>query len=319
MIFINDKIKIATFGSTHDKEVGVMIDGFPIDFNVDMDDVETMLKRRRPGSSEMVSQRKEEDHPIITSGIVNGRTTGDTIRVVFENKDVKNSEEDKDYIPRPGHGDFTYFKNTGKFLKGATSARTTVGLVFAGSLAKQYLAERGIFVNARLIAPSEEEIKEAMKDGDSVGGLVECNILGLSAGFGNPYGAKLESVISSCVFNIPGIKGLEFGCGFESLKYRGSDLNDAFVVNDGVVRTETNNCGGLLGGMATGSPVVFRVVFKPTPTIKKEQRTVNLMTLEPVTLVSESRNDPCIAIRGAAVVEAAAAIAILDICINSVY
>ena len=319
MIFINDKIKIATFGSTHDKEVGVMIDGFPIDFNVDMDDVESMLKRRRPGSSEMVSQRKEEDHPIITSGIVNGRTTGDTIRVVFENKDVKNSEEDKDYIPRPGHGDFTYFKNTGKFLKGATSARTTVGLVFAGSLAKQYLAERGIFVNARLIAPSEEEIKEAMKDGDSVGGLVECNILGLSAGFGNPYGAKLESVISSCVFNIPGIKGLEFGCGFESLKYRGSDLNDAFVVNDGVVRTETNNCGGLLGGMATGSPVVFRVVFKPTPTIKKEQRTVNLMTLEPVTLVSESRNDPCIAIRGAAVVEAAAAIAILDICINSVY
>lgn len=319
MIFINDKIKIATFGSTHDKEVGVMIDGFPIDFNVDMDDVESMLKRRRPGSSEMVSQRKEEDQPIITSGIVNGRTTGDTIRVVFKNKDVKNSEEDKDYIPRPGHGDFTYFKNTGKFLKGATSARTTVGLVFAGSLAKQYLAERGIFVNARLISPSEEEIKEAMKDGDSVGGLVECNILGLSAGFGNPYGAKLESVISSCVFNIPGIKGLEFGCGFESLKYRGSDLNDAFVVNDGVVRTETNNCGGLLGGMATGSPVVFRVVFKPTPTIKKEQRTVNLMTLEPVTLVSESRNDPCIAIRGAAVVEAAAAIAILDICINSVY
>lgn len=319
MIFINDNIKIATFGNTHDKEVGVLIDGFPLGFDVDMDDVKSMLDRRRPGTSEIVSARNEEDIPIITSGIVNGKTTGDTIRVVFENKDVKNSETDKDYIPRPGHGDFTFFKNTGKFLKGATSARSTVGLVFAGSLAKQYLAERGIFVNAKILSPSEEEIKEAQKDGDSIGGLVECNIHGLPAGFGNPYGAKLESVISSCVFNIPGVRGLEFGAGFESLKYRGSDFNDAFIVDNKEVRTETNNCGGLLGGMATGSPVVFRAVFKPTPTISKEQNTVNLMTLEPVTLKSESRNDPCIAIRGAVVLEAAAAIAILNLCINSDY
>ena len=319
MIFINDKIKIATFGGTHEKEVGVMIEGFPIDFEVDFDDVQTMLDRRRPGSSEIVSQRNEDDIPNVTSGIVNGKTNGDIIRVVFENKDVKNLEDDKDYVPRPGHGDFTYFKNTGKFLKGATSARSTVGLVFAGSLAKQYLAKRGIFVNAKMLRPSEEEIKEVMKDGDSIGGLVECNIIGLEAGFGNPYGAKLESVISSCVFNIPGIKGLEFGSGFESLKYKGSEFNDAFIAENGKVRTETNNCGGILGGMATGSPVVFRTAFKPAASIKKAQKSVNLMTLEPATVVSETRNDPCIAIRGTAVVEAPAAIAILDICLSTDY
>ncbi len=319
MIFINDKIKVATFGNTHEKEVGVIIEGFPIDFEVDFDDVQRMLDRRRPGSSEIVSQRNEEDVPNVTSGISNNKTTGDIIRVVFENKDIKNSNQDKDYVPRPGHGDFTYFKNTGKFLKGATSARSTVGLVFAGSLAKQYLAKRGIFVSTKLLGPSEEEIKEAMKEGDSIGGLVECNIIGLEAGFGNPYGAKLESVISSCVFNIPGIKGLEFGTGFESLKYKGSELNDAFIVDSGKVRTETNNCGGVLGGLATGSPVVFRTAFKPAASIKKPQKSVNLMTLETVSVISENRNDPCIAVRGAVVVEAAAAIAILDICLNTDY
>ena len=318
MIFINDNLKIATFGNTHDKEVGVMIEGFPIDFEIDFDRVNEMLERRRPGFSDLSSQRKEEDIPKISSGIENGKTTGDLIRVCFDNQDVKD-KDDKDYVPRPGHGDFTYFKNTGSFLKGATSARSTVGIVFAGAICKQYLAEKGIFINAKLLYPSEEEIRKVATEGDSLGGLVECTILGLPAGFGNPYGSKLESQISSCVFNIPGIKALEFGKGFESLKYKGSELNDPFIVDNGSVRTETNNCGGVLGGMATGSPVVFRAVFKPTPSVAKPQNTVNLMTLEPVVLKTESRNDPCIALRGAVVLEAAAAIAITNICLSSVY
>ncbi len=319
MIYINNNLKVATFGNTHDKEVGVLIDGFPIDFEIDFEDVQNMLERRRPGTSKIVSQRNEDDIPKITNGIVNNKTNGESIRAVFENKDIKNSEEDKDYVPRPGHGDFSYFKNTGKFLKGATSARATVGLVFAGALAKQYLSQKGIFVNARLLSPSEEEIKQVLSEGDSIGGLVECNIIGLPAGFGNPYGSKLESTISSCIFNIPGVKGLEFGAGFESVKYKGSELNDAFVCINGVVRTETNNCGGVLGGMATGSPVVFRLAFKPTPSIAKEQKSLNLMTLEPVSVSSQTRNDPCIAVRGAVVAEAATAIAIMDICLNSDY
>ena len=326
MIFINSNLKIATFGSTHEKEVGVLIEGMPINFNVDMDSVQDMLDRRRPGSSELVSKRSEADIPQITSGLekANGKneneneniyqTTGDMIRAVFANSDVKDAANDHDYVPRPGHGDFTYFMNTGKFEKGATSARSTVGIVFAGAICKQLLAERGIFVNAKLLSPSEKEIKAAMSEGDSLGGLVECSIIGLPAGFGNPLAEKIESKIGSCVFNIPGVRGLEFGAGFDCLKYKGSEFNDSFVVDENKkVRLATNNCGGLLGGMATGSPVVFRACFKPTASISKEQESINLMTLESVKLKVESRNDPCIAVRGAVVIEAAAAIAIADI------
>jgi len=313
MIYIDSKIKVASFGNTHDEEVGALIMGFPEDFEIDMDDVKDFLERRRPGSSDLVSQRNEADEPIITEGIKDGKTTGDAIRVVFKNADVKGKEKDSDYIPRPGHGDITYYWNTGEFLKGATSARSTVGLTFAGALAKQFLSERGIFVNAKLVSPDEKEIKKAAKEGDSIGGIVEGNIIGLPKGFGNPYSEKIESRLARVLFNLPGVKGVDFGLGFELSNMKGSEANDEFYIDDGgEVRTKTNNCGGILGGMATGNTVVFHAFFKPTPSIAKEQKSVNLQTNEEVSVKSEGRNDPCIAVRGAAVVEAAAALAIMD-------
>ena len=317
MIFINSKLKISTFGGTHEKEVGALIDGFPIDFNVDMESLQAMLDRRKPGG-ELVSQRKEDDVPNITSGIANSRTTGDMIRVVFENKDI-DSKDDNDNLPRPGHGDFTYYFNTGKFDKGATSARSTVGIVFAGAMCKQFLAEKGIFVNAKLESPSDDEIKKAALEGDSIGGIVSCSVLGLPVGFGSPYAEKIESKIASCIFNIPGVKGLEFGLGFELAKMRGSEANDQFTTDNYKIRTNTNNCGGLLGGMATGSELYFNVAFKPTPSIAIEQDTVNVVTGQKEKIKSLGKNDPCIAKRGSVVVEAAAAIALTDIVLCLAY
>ena len=314
MTFINSNLKISTFGGTHEKEIGVMISGFPADFEIDMDSVQDMLDRRRPGQSELTTKRNEDDIPLICSGIEGDKTTGDVIKVSFENKDIKNADDDKDFVPRPGHGDFTYYCSSGEFNKGATSARSTVGIVFAGAMCKQFLAEHGIFVNAKLVYPDKEIIKKAAAEGDSVGGIVEGNIIGLAAGFGDLSAGKIESRIAACIFNIQGVKGLEFGLGFEAAELRGSEMNDPFVVGeDGKVRTATNNCGGLLGGLATGSPVTFNVAFKPTPTIAKEQQSVNLKTLQPVSVESKKRSDPCIALRGSVVVEAAAAIAAADI------
>lgn len=344
MIFINNSLKINTFGGTHEDCTGAMIMGLPAGLSFDMDQVQDFLDRRRPGTGSLVSPRSESDEPIITSGMVSGdeahgphdfhgsqdsqdyhdpqvsrtlTTNGDPIRVIFKNNDIKNADADEDFVPRPGHGDFTYYKNTGKFQKGATSARATVGIAFAGALCKQYLSEKGIFISARRLSPDDSEIEKAKTSKDSIGGIVECTIHGLAAGFGNPFDAKIESSIAACIFNIPGVRGLEFGLGFEAAKLHGSEFNDPFILeNSREVRTATNNCGGILGGMATGSPVVFRVAFKPTPSIAKEQQTVNLKTLAAVTIKSENRNDPCIAVRGTAVVEAAAAIAITDICLR---
>ncbi len=323
MIFINSNLKINTFGGTHEKEIGGLIMGFPTGVSFEMDDIFELLERRRPAGLEITTKRDEPDLPIVTSGLAKldetGQmiTNGDPIRVVFENKDVKDAENDEDFIPRPGHGDYTYYKNTGKFLKGATSARSTAPVVFAGALCKEYLKGRGIFVSARMTSPEKDEIKKAQAEGDSIGGIVSCTIIGLPAGFGNPFAEKVESTISACIFNIPGVKGLEFGRGFELEGMFGSEANDEFYFDDnGEVRTKTNNCGGLLGGMASGSPVEFSVAFKPTPSIKKEQNTVNLKTGENVTIKCENRSDPCIAVRGAAVVEAAACIALTDICMR---
>ena len=317
MKFIDSNLVITTYGGTHEDKVGAKVCGFPAGFEVDFDDVQAMLERRRPGSTEFSTKRNEPDLPHVISGIENNRTTGGTIDVFFDNVDVKNAEGDTDYIPRPGHGDFTYYMNTGVFKKGATSARSTVGIVFAGALCKQFLAERGIFVSAKMVSPSESEIKAVLSEGDSIGGIASCSILGLSAGFGNPDSDKLESRIASCIFNIPGVRGLEFGLGFEMANLKGSEANDAFILDNGRVRTATNNCGGILGGMATGSPVEFAVAFKPTPSIRKEQKTVNLKTMEECVLKNGNRFDPCIAMRGAVVVEAAAAIAITDIILES--
>ena len=313
MIFINNNLKINTFGFTHGPFVGVEIIGFPKDIEIDLDEICEMLSRRRGGASGLVTERAESDIPQIESGIAGGRTTGCPIRVSFKNEDIKNAESGDDFIPRPGHGDFTYYFNTGEFVKGATSARKTVGIVFAGALCKQYLRDRGVFINAKKIAPSDAEILAAKSDGDSAGGAAECNIMGLWAGFGNPDKEKLESTIASCVFNIPGVRALEFGEGFNSAKMRGSEFNDPIGLGKGGTPCVLgNNCGGILGGLATGGLINFKVYFKPTPTIKKPQQSVNLKTGEIVTLISENRSDPCIAIRGAVVAESAACIAIMD-------
>ncbi len=318
MIFINDFLKIKCFGGTHEKEVGAEIEGFPAGLELDMDDILEQLERRRPSSCALVSQRKEDDLPIITSGIKNGVTSGEIIRVSFENRDLKDAAFDSDFIPRPGHGDYSHYKNSGRFIKGASSARSTVAVVFAGALCRQLLSEKGIFISSCLLYPDEKRIEEAMLDGDSVGALVSARVHGLYAGFGNPEEGRLESVISSCIFNIPGVKALEFGMGIEAAFMKGSEFNDAFVTDGkGGATIATNRCGGLLGGLACGTPLELKVSFKPTPSIHKEQQSVDLKSGESVKLKLNGRYDPCIGLRGRVVLEAAIAIALSDVILSN--
>lgn len=318
MIFIDDILKIKTFGGAHEKESGVVISGFPSGIDIDRAAVQAMLDRRRPGTGRLVSQRQEDDIPVITGGIKDCRTTGKAIRAVFENKDLKDAEGDDDFIPRPGHGDYTHYMNTGSFVKGASSARYTVGVVFAGALCSILLETKGIRISSELLFPSEEQIDRIRIEGDSIGGLVSVRVQGLKTGFGAPEGGKLESIISACIFNIPGVRALSFGTGSKAAFMKGSEFNDAFGKDkDGKIITLSNRSGGVAGGLATGADLELEVSFRPTPTIHKEQQSVDLKSGELVSFRSDKRYDPCIALRGRVALEAAVAVALADVILKN--
>ena len=345
-------IKISIAGQSHSKGMGVIIDGFPAGFPVDTEALQAFLNRRAPGQNVFSTKRKEADRPEFLSGLVNGITCGAPLMAVIQNNDTRSAdyEQLKD-IPRPSHADFSAQMKYKGFQDvaggGHFSGRLTAPLCVAGGICAQYLNQEGVQIFAhikqihqvkadeikytpdllkevqkkdfpvcddQIKGKMQEAILSAAKDGDSVGGIVECVVFGLPAGVGEPIFDRLEGTISSAVFGIPAIRGIEFGNGFASASLLGSENNDSFYIDDnGAVRTETNHSGGMLGGISNGMPIVFRVAIKPTPSIAKEQQSVSLSQGKVVPLEIKGRHDPCIVQRAVPVLEAATALAIMDL------
>jgi len=346
-----DNIHLSIFGQSHGPAIGMTLDGVPAGLAVDIPALEQFLNRRAPGKETYTTTRKEQDIPQFLSGIVNGYTCGAPITAVIYNQDANRSDYESIMdSPRPGHADFTAqmkYKGYQDIAGGGHfSGRLTAALCIAGGLCKQWLEHKGISIASHITSiagitddpvfldwvdpqldklPSDfpvvnaaagekmrRAIIQAKEAGDSVGGTVECITTGLPAGIGDPMFGGMESRIAKIVYGIPAIKGLEFGSGFSGSALRGSENNDPFQIKDGRLRTQTNNSGGILGGITTGMPLVFQVAVKPTPSISKPQNTVSLKTMTEITLHGKGRHDPCIVPRVAPVIEAAAAIAIFD-------
>lgn len=338
-------LTVAIFGQSHAPAIGVTVDGLPAGLPVDLDALQQFLRRRAPGQNAWSTPRKEADAPEILCGLSNGRTCGAPLTAIIRNTNTRSGDYDnlRD-TPRPGHADYTAqmkFSGAQDVAGGGHfSGRLTAPLCIAGGICLQLLETQGVTVRARIVsvgavtddspflspvgekafpavsdaaaAAMQAEIAAARADGDSVGGMIECVVEGLPAGIGDPMFGGLENLISRAIFAIPAVKGIEFGAGFAAARMRGSENNDPFRVENGVVVTETNHCGGILGGISDGMPIVFRAAFKPTPSIARQQRSVSLGQLENKTLVIQGRHDPCIVPRAVPCVEAAAAIAVLD-------
>ena len=320
-----ENIRVTIFGQSHAPAVGVTIDGIPAGETVDFARLRAFLARRAPGQSELATSRKEADEPEFLSGLANGVTCGAPLTAVLRNTDARSQDyEAIRNIPRPGHADYAAWAKYGDARDsaggGQFSGRLTAPLCVAGGICLQLLEKEGVTIHACAVeiggetdeAAMEAAILAAKADGNSVGGVVECVIDGVSAGVGEALFGGLESRIAQIVFGIPAVKGVEFGAGFAAARLRGSENNDAFAVENGKIVTKTNRCGGILGGIATGMPIVFRAAFKPTPSIAREQESVDLTTMRQTRLSVRGRHDPCIVPRAVPAVEAAAAIAIYD-------
>lgn len=344
-----NNLKLTIFGQSHGAAIGMTLDGIPAGLPVDMTALQKFLARRAPGQGAYATARKEVDIPEFLSGIVDDFTCGAPIAAIIRNENLRSSDYTllKD-LPRPGHADLTAQIKYGGFQDvaggGHFSGRLTAPLCIAGGLCMQWLARHGIRIAARLRAVGEikddpinpvqpdldaigdsfpvinAQIGEKMRnaiatakaDGDSLGGMIECFVTGLPAGLGDPMFDGLESRIAQIIFGIPAVKGLEFGAGFSASAMYGSEHNDPIVLKGNQIMSETNNAGGILGGISNGMPLYFTVAIKPTPSIAKEQKTISLSKMEEKNLVIEGRHDPCIAPRAVPVVEAAAAIALYD-------
>jgi len=310
--------RITLFGESHGPCVGVLIDGCPAGLPLSEPDFYEDLQRRRAGGKG-TTQRVEQDLPIIKSGLFQGRTTGAPILVIFENRDVAPEQyEELRYLPRPGHADLVVSRKYGGFNDfrggGQFSGRLTVGLVAAGVVAKKIIRPLRVMAELKEVYGSkdtEAAIEEAERKGDSVGGIVECKVIEVPPCLGEPFFDTCESLLSHIVFAIPGIKGIEFGRGFQAARMKGSEFNDEPQDLSG--RTRTNNCGGILGGMTTGNEVVFRVAVRPTPSIKRVQLTVDTRTGQKSELLIKGRHDVCFAVRIPPIVEAATAIVFADL------
>jgi chorismate synthase len=339
---------ITSFGESHGRCVGVVIDGCPAGLAVTGDDIQKEVDRRRPKSS-ISTARNEPEIVEILSGINDGRTTGAPICLLVWNTDVDSSVYEKiKSLPRPGHADYTNFVKYGGFNDyrggGRSSGRITAGFVMAGAIAKKLLASIGIEVLAhtieiggiKAVEKGYDEIKETVEintlrcadpeaaeemmkviekaraEGDSVGGIIECFAINIPSGLGEPVFDTMEGDLAKAMFSIPAVKGIEFGSGFSSARKKGSENNDPFRIEKGKVITATNNAGGILGGISNGMPVVLRVVVKPTPSISKKQDTVDLKTMTDSIIEISGRHDACIVPRAVPVVEAMVAVTITD-------
>lgn len=343
--------KTTIFGSSHGPAVGCVVDGCPAGIAISTDRMQKQLDRRRPGSSDVSSPRKEKDNLVILSGVLDGKATGASITGIVNNKDTDSKiYEIFRVVPRPGHADYTATMKYHGFHDhrggGMFSGRMTIPLVISGSIAMQALESRGIRVAAHSLRigrvwaksnppipdiervarknevgcadPSiaklmKAEILDAKREKDSVGGIIECIATGLPVGAGEPFFNSVESILSHLLFSIPAIKGIEFGAGFQVAEMKGSENNDQFKIRNGKVVTETNNAGGVLGGITDGMPVILRVAVKPTPSIGKAQRSVNLKEMKETELEIVGRHDPCVVPRAVPVVESVVSIGLLDL------
>jgi chorismate synthase len=318
-----DNFRIEIFGASHAPEIGVTIEGVPAGTRIDTAALQAFMDRRAPGRDEFSTPRKEPDRPEFVAGVVDGVADGSPIKAVIRNTNVR-SHDYENSIPRPGHADYpasVKFGGAYSFAGGGPfSGRMTAPLCIAGGIALQLLARRGIEVSAKPVRIAGETDEERMKaailaakaEGDSVGGVIECTAEGLPPGVGDHMFYGLENRIAQAVFGIPAVKGIEFGSGFAAAEMKGSENNDAYRMVDGEVKTLTNHAGGVLGGMSTGAPVVFRVAMKPTPSIYRPQLSVDLKTMRNVEFTVKGRHDPCVVLRAVPCVEAAAAVALYD-------
>ncbi|MBR1629736.1 MAG: chorismate synthase [Lachnospiraceae bacterium] len=336
--------RVSTWGESHGAAVGVVVDGVPAGLPLEMEEVQAFLDRRKPGQSRYASARAEDDRVEILSGIFEGQTTGTPISMMVRNADHRSADYSHiQHIFRPGHADYTFWQKYGiRDYRGGgrSSARETIGRVAGGAIAAKLLEEMGMdfLTYTKSIGPHEifhihpEEIaenplnmpdkgaaekamayiEEAMRDSDSVGGVVECRVNGLPVGLGENVFEKLDARLAEAMLSIGAAKGFEIGAGFEAAGLRGSIDNDAFKAEDGRVQKNTNYSGGVLGGMSDGSELVFRVAFKPTPSIAREQSTITT-ELENTTISIHGRHDPVIVPRAVVVVESMAALVLADL------
>ncbi len=349
-----ESLKLSIFGQSHGPAIGMVLDGIPAGLSVDLEELQKFLNRRSPGQNDWSTPRKEEDSPEFLGGVLGGYTCGAPIAAVIHNKNTRSGDyANLRDCPRPGHADFTAQMKYGGFQDAAGgghfSGRLTAPLCIAGGLCKQWLEEMGIEIVAHIqqidgIADADvdpisrnipeisadfpvidpemgdrmrQRIAETRRQGDSVGGIVECIIYGLPAGLGEPMFGGVESRIAQIVYGVPAVKALEFGAGMAVTRMTGSQNNDNPAIHDGVLETLTNHCGGILGGITNGMPLIFRAGIKPTPSIAQPQQTVNLQAGETTSLEIKGRHDPCIVPRAVPVIEAAAAIAIYDLILSN--
>ena len=346
-----NRIKVSIFGESHGGGIGAVVDGIPSGLMFDTEFIKSEMKRRAPGRNRLSTPRKEADEVEILSGVFDGYTTGTPICGIIRNTNTRSQDYTPELI-RPGHADYTGFMRYGKTHDfrggGHFSGRITAALVFAGAIAKLALKERGVTIGSHikrigsvtektfleteinpetLVQLGKKEfpvlddaagekmqslILDAAADKNSVGGIIECAAAGVPAGVGAPFFAPLESLISSIMFSIPAVKGIEFGRGFEFAEICGDEANDEFRTDGEKIYTATNNNGGINGGISNGMPIIFSVAVKPTPSIAKPQKTVDIKKMENTTIEIKGRHDPCIVQRAAVVVECCTALAILE-------
>lgn len=337
-------LHFSVFGQSHADAIGVTAEGIPAGEKIDMEALSEFMARRAGGGI-LSTPRKEPDIPEFLCGLKNGVTCGSAITAIIRNTNVRSGDYSNiSDIPRPAHADFAAREKFGESFDnaggGQFSGRLTAPLCVIGGICKQLLEKEGIHIFSRISSigrvydsgeltediskkpfltvsdeageKMREEILAAKAEGDSVGGVIECVVTGLPTGLGDALFDGIDGRISLAVFGIPAVKGIEFGAGFAAAELYGSENNDAFYVENGKIITKTNNCGGILGGITNGMPINFRVAFKPTPSISKEQESVDLKNKTSVKFNVRGRHDPCIVPRAAACVEAATAVAIYD-------
>ncbi len=346
---LGQNVTVTVFGESHGTGIGAVLDGMPAGIKVDEQFIKHQLGLRRP-SGDISTPRVEADNYIIYSGVFNGYTTGTPICIVIPNENTKSKDYEADrFLARPSHADFVAYEKYNGFEDyrggGHFSGRVTTGIVAVGAIAISALKQKGIKIGTHISrcagiddahfsdyeteidalnkmqfavlynAKGEEmqtAIKAAKADCDSVGGVLETAVIGMPVGVGEPWFDTLEGMLSHALFSIPAIKGVEFGVGFDIADLKGSEANDPFAINNGKIVTKTNNNGGINGGISNGMPIVFRSAVKPTPTIAKEQDTVNFNENTNATIAAVGRHDPCIVHRARVVVDSMVAITLCD-------
>lgn len=344
-----NNLTLTIFGESHGPSIGCVIDGIAAGIPVDVNEIKRLLSLRRPEDGISTSRREEDDF-VIQSGVFDGYTTGTPVCIIIPNKDIRSSDyDDMAFLARPSHADYTAhckyrgyedYRGGGHF-----SGRVTAAIVAAGGILIPALKRKGITIGTHIkscggvsdrefdnlkedikalsdmkfaVLDSEKselmkvKILEAKSEGDSVGGILETAVVGLQAGLGEPWFDSVESMLSHALFSIPAVKGVEFGAGFSFADMRGSTANDPFYSESCEVYTSTNNSGGINGGITNGMPVIFRCAVRPTPTIGKEQNTINYVNLDNATLAAKGRHDPAIVHRARIVVDCVTALVVSD-------